>query len=137
MPATEKGREDNSQLALNKTIFLLCGFDNGTGPNTPGAGVYPHDLSFIGNRSYFLDIRQPTPTVLVMGMTDVIAGSRTFATDFTLSGHNIFSSQGVFFRKFFIFTIFWVKCKVFPFDIYGPGNKTDGNNKEYWPRNYQ
>ena len=86
--------------STKKKVFPLCRFNNSARPDTTRAGVYPHDLSAVGNRPYFLNIRQPTPTIFIVGMTDVIPGSRTFSTNFTFSGHDIFSSQGVFFVNF-------------------------------------
>jgi hypothetical protein len=48
-----------------------------------------------------------------MGMTDMIAGRRTFSAYFTFSRHDIFSSKKGIFSESHINTISLLKCKFF------------------------
>jgi hypothetical protein len=91
----------------------LCGFDNGSGTDAAGAGRYPDNTACIGYCPYFLQIGQPASPVLVMGMTDMIAGRRTFSAYFTFSRHDIFSSKKGIFSESHINTISLLKCKFF------------------------
>ena len=72
----------------NKARKSLIGrFDDRSGAQTTGA--YHHTAYFAGVflRSYFLQIRVETAFGFVVGMADIVAGRRLFATNFTLLAH--------------------------------------------------
>lgn len=71
-------------------------FDDCTGTDATSADIHTHSTSTVGYGPNFLQIRQPAAPVFIMGMTDIIAGRRSFATNFTFTSHNMFSLQGCY-----------------------------------------
>lgn len=71
-------------------------FDNCTGTDATSADILTHSTSTAGYGPNFLQIRQPAAPVFIMGMTDIIAGRRSFTTNFTFTSHDIFSLQGCY-----------------------------------------
>ena len=65
--------------------------DNSSGTDAAGAGIDMRSAAITGHCPNSLQIGQPTTTGLVMGVADIISGSRAFATNFTITGHDIFS----------------------------------------------
>jgi hypothetical protein len=63
-------------------------FNNRTGTNTPGTGVNPRGTTTFCHHSNPLQIRQPTATILIIGMADIIASHRPLSTDITYSCHD-------------------------------------------------
>jgi hypothetical protein len=47
-----------------------------------------HRVAALGGHSDPLQIREPAPPGLIVGMADIIAGYRPFATDFTFFCHD-------------------------------------------------
>jgi hypothetical protein len=66
----------------------LSGFDNFPGAQTSGAYPDMHRITTLGGHSNFLQVREPAPPVLVMGMAYMITGYRSLATDFTFFCHD-------------------------------------------------
>ena len=58
-------------------------FNHGAGTDTTGANTDMHAIATGGGHSYPLQIRQPTPSVLIVGMAYIIAGGRAFSTNRT------------------------------------------------------
>jgi hypothetical protein len=71
-------------------------FDDSPGTNATSADPHTHSTSAVGYVPNFLQIRQPAAPVFIMGMTDIIAGRRSFTTNFTSTSHDIFSLQGCY-----------------------------------------
>lgn len=65
--------------------------DNSSGTNATGAGFDMHCAAVTGDHPDSLQIGQPAASGLIMGVADIISGSGTFATKFTITGHDIFS----------------------------------------------
>ncbi len=72
-------------------------FHNSARADATGTGIDPHSVTAVGYGTDFLQVGQPAAAILIMGMTDVISGSRLFSTNITDTGHNIFSPFKAFF----------------------------------------
>lgn len=69
---------------------LLSGSRFFHGARTDAAGAYPGGLgiSAFGSYADFLEIRQPAPTGLIMGVADIVSGYRSFPTDRAYLSHD-------------------------------------------------
>lgn len=58
-------------------------------PGTDAAGAYPYmgGIAAVADRANFLEIGQPAPAVLVVGVAYIIAGGRSFAADIAYFSH--------------------------------------------------
>lgn len=63
--------------------------DDRAGTQTSGAHPNLFRVAARGSGSYTLQIRQPAPTIFIMGMAYIITGHRLFPADFTFTSHNI------------------------------------------------
>jgi hypothetical protein len=72
-------------MGLSITDFGDCSgrLNHGTGTDTTGANTNMHAIATGGSHSYTLQIRQPTPSVLIIGMAHIIAGIGAFSTNRT------------------------------------------------------
>ena len=66
-------------------------FNNSTGTDTAGTGLHMHGGTITGYHMNSLQIGQPAATGFIMGVANVVSGSGTFATNFTITSHDIFS----------------------------------------------
>jgi hypothetical protein len=80
-----------NQLALVMKKPGSGRLNNSPGTNTTGADLDMHRAAITGHHSNVLQVGQPAATGLVMGVADVIPGRGAFATNFTITGHDIFS----------------------------------------------
>jgi len=73
--------------------------NNSTGADAAGAGTDMNGTTILSYHPNSLQVWQPPTTGLVMSVADVIAGSGTFATNFTITGHVSLSSINYRSRK--------------------------------------
>lgn len=87
-------------MLRQETIRKKSGrFHNGTRADATGTGIDSYRPPAVGYGADFLQVGQPAAAILIMGMTDVISGSRFLPTNLTYTGHNIFSpSKGLLLR---------------------------------------
>lgn len=88
-------------------------FDNCPGTDTTSADIHTYSTSTVGYGPNFLQIRQPAAPVFIMGMTNIIAGRRSFTTNFTSTSHDIFSLQGSYSLNRIFLPLPTKKCKLF------------------------
>lgn len=69
------------------TGFGLAGLNDRARTDTTGANLHGLNATVV-NRFYFLQVRVPGRTRLVVGVTDVVPGAGAFTTDFAFSGHS-------------------------------------------------
>ena len=73
------------KMGLSQTIGGYCSgrLEHGSGTDATGAHANMHAITTGGGHSHTLQIRQPTPSVLIVGMTYIVAGGRAFSTNCT------------------------------------------------------
>ena len=105
-------------MRLTDVLLDPAGFDAlRADGNSPGA--------LCGINAHPLQIGEPYPARLVLGMGDVVTGLRALATDFTFSGHYLFS------LTFCWYGAFWCRSRDLNPDGRSPPPPQDGVSAKF------
>jgi hypothetical protein len=70
-----------------------AGLDHSTGTDATGTDFDTNTTAAARQHPHSLQIRQPSTTGFIVGVADIISSGRSFATDFTNTGHDSISSK--------------------------------------------
>jgi hypothetical protein len=96
----QKKKLSKESFFLSPVVFL-SGNRFFHGARTDAAGAYPDGFGIpaFGSYTNFLQIWQPAPTGLIMGVADIVSGYRSFPTDRAYLSHDELLYKAALFPK--------------------------------------